>query len=66
MDSARLQKYAGHADFKTTLRYIHPRDESMEEARERARLAREVRLARDHLDGKFGHTPGDINKFLRH
>jgi integrase len=53
MDSARLQKYAGHADFKTTLRYIHPRDESMEEAMERARLAREVRLARGN-----GHSSG--------
>jgi integrase len=30
MDPWRLHKYAGHADMKTTARYIHPRDESMQ------------------------------------
>jgi integrase len=52
MDPWRLHKYAGHADMKTTARYIHPRDESMQEAMERNRAARETRLARS------GHTSG--------
>jgi integrase len=50
MDPWRLHKYAGHADMKTTARYIHPRDESMQDAMERNRAARETRLARS------GHT----------
>jgi hypothetical protein len=52
MDPFRLRKYAGHADMKTTMRYVHPKDETMEEAMERDRTAREVRLARG------GHTSG--------
>ena len=52
MDPWKLHKYAGHADMKTTQRYIHPRDESMEDAMARDRAAREVRLARGR------HTPG--------
>ena len=52
MDPWRLHKYAGHADMKTTARYIHPRDEGMQEAMERNQVAREVRLARS------GHTSG--------
>ena len=52
MDPWRLHKYAGHADMKTTARYIHPRDEGMQEAMERNQAAREVRLARS------GHTSG--------
>jgi integrase len=45
MDPWKLHKYAGHSDMKTTLRYIHPHDESMEDAMEKARAAKEVRLA---------------------
>jgi integrase len=45
MDPFRLKKYAGHRDLKTTRRYVHPRDESTEEAMARARAAREVRAA---------------------
>jgi len=52
MDPWRLHKYAGHADMKTTARYIHPRDESMQEAMERNQAAREDRLVRG------GHTSG--------
>jgi hypothetical protein len=46
LDTARLHKYAGHPDFKTTMRYIHPREESMQEAMDKAKAARDVRLAR--------------------
>jgi protoheme ferro-lyase len=54
MDPARLHKYAGHSDFKTTMRYIHPRDESMQEAMDKTKAARDVRLA---LSGhNSGHT----------
>jgi integrase len=52
MDPWRLHKYAGHADMKTTGRYIHPKDESMQQAMERNQAAREARLARS------GHTSG--------
>jgi integrase len=52
MDPWKLHKYAGHADFKTTQRYIHPRDETMEDAMDRNRAAREVRIAQG------GHTLG--------
>jgi len=52
MDPWKLKKYAGHADMKTTARYIHPRDESMEEAMEQARAAQRARVARG------GHTCG--------
>jgi integrase len=45
MDPWKLHKYAGHADMKTTMRYIHPRDESMEEAMEQSRAARAVRAS---------------------
>jgi hypothetical protein len=46
------QVFAENRDMKTTARYIHPRDESMQEAMDRNRAAREARLARS------GHTSG--------
>ena len=52
MDPWKLHKYAGHADMKTTQRYIHPQDESMQDAMARDRAAREVRRAQG------GHTSG--------
>jgi integrase len=56
MDPWKLHKYAGHADFKTTQRYIHPRDESMQDAMDRNRTAREVRIAQG------GHTLGHTDE----
>lgn len=52
MDPWKLHKYAGHSDFKTTMRYIHPRDEAMQDAMESSRAARQVRVAQG------GHTSG--------
>jgi hypothetical protein len=63
MDPWKLHKYAGHSDFKTTQRYIHPRDESMQDAMDSNRAARDVRMAQGghssgHSDdeGKTGET----------
>jgi integrase len=52
MDPFKLHKYAGHTDMKTTMRYVHPKDESMEEAMEQYRAARKARAVRP------GHTCG--------
>jgi integrase len=54
MDPWKLHKYAGHSDFKTTQRYIHPRDESMQEAMDSNRAARDVRMAQGGHSG--GHS----------
>ena len=56
MDPWKLHKYAGHSDFKTTMRYIHPRDETMQDAMDSNRAAREVRIARGGYTS--GHTEG--------
>jgi hypothetical protein len=52
MDPFRLQKYAGHSDLKTTGRYIHPRDETMQDAMDRHEAARQARISLG------GHTSG--------
>ena len=54
MDPWKLHKYAGHEDFKTTMRYVHPRDESMQDAMDRHRAARQVREVQG--GHTFGHT----------
>jgi integrase len=60
MDPWKLHKYAGHADMKTTQRYIHPQDESMQEAMARDRAAREARLDRGgHISGHTKRPPDD-------
>jgi hypothetical protein len=54
MDPFRLMHYAGHKDLKTTMRYIHPREETPEEAMRKAAAAREGRLAQG--GHKTGHS----------
>ncbi|MBZ5580507.1 MAG: tyrosine-type recombinase/integrase [Acidobacteriia bacterium] len=56
MDPWKLHKYAGHADMKTTMRYVHPKDESMEDAMEQARAARKNRMVQG------GHTSGHTSE----
>src|SRR5258708_7874184 len=46
MDPFTLHRVAGHTDMKTTLRYVHPSDEDIDEAIEKARNA------------SSGHTTG--------
>jgi hypothetical protein len=40
MDPYTLAYYAGHSDFATTRRYVHPNVETGREAMQRARVAR--------------------------
>jgi hypothetical protein len=49
MDLFTLHRVAGHADMKTTMRYVHPSNEDMDEAVMKARLAQ-----RGHTSGHTG------------
>ena len=62
MDPFKLMKYAGHMDMKTTMRYVHPHDESMQDAMARDRAAREVRLARGGHISRHTSESVDLQK----
>jgi integrase len=49
MDTFTLMKLAGHADLKTTLRYVHLNDDDVRAAMEKAETAK--------VGPKSGHTP---------
>jgi hypothetical protein len=59
MDPFTFHRVAGHADMKTTMRYVHPSDSDMDEAVTKARDAEGGHSSRHRQENA---TPSEVQK----
>jgi hypothetical protein len=59
MDPYTLAYLAGHSDFATTKRYVHPRQETVKRAMEKARTAQTPHDSRHSEENEEPETTGN-------